>query len=77
MSRVGLLLNHRADPEVTGSRHPIYAGRSPIEEAAVSGTPEIVAMFEVAGARSALDDVHAFLAAATAQWPLVVPRPAE
>ncbi len=64
--RVRLLLDHGADPDGTGSRHPTYEGRSPIEEAAVSGDQEIVAMLEVAGARSALDDVQAFLAAATA-----------
>jgi ankyrin repeat protein len=64
--RVRLLLDHGADPDGAGSRHPIYEGRSPIEEAAVSGNPEIVAMLEVAGARLALDDVQALLAAATA-----------
>ncbi len=64
--RVRLLLHHGADPDGTGSRHPIYEGRSPIEEAAVSGHPEIVAMLQVAGARAPLDDVQAFLAAATA-----------
>jgi ankyrin repeat protein len=64
--RVRLLLDHGADPDGTGSRHPIYEGRSPIEEAALSGNPEIVAMLEVAGAHCALDDVQAFVAAATA-----------
>ena len=64
--RVRLLLDARADPDGTGSRHPIYEGRSPIEEAALSGNPEIVAMLEVAGARCALDDVGALVAAATA-----------
>jgi Ankyrin repeats (3 copies) len=64
--RVRLLLDHGADPDGTGSHHPIYEGRTPIEEAAVSGNPEIVAMLQVAGARSALDDVQAFVAAATA-----------
>ena len=64
--RVRLLLDHGADPDGTGSRHPIYKGRTPIEEAAASGYPEIVAMLEAAGARSALDDVQTFLAAATA-----------
>jgi hypothetical protein len=64
--RVRLLIDHGAAPDGTGSRHPIYEGRTPIEEAALSGNPEIVAMLEVAGARSALDEVQTFLAAATA-----------
>jgi hypothetical protein len=64
--RVRLLLDHGADPDGRGSRHPIYEGRSPIEEAAAAGNVEIVALLEVAGARSALDDVQAFVAAATA-----------
>ncbi len=64
--RVRLLLDHGADPDGTGSRHPIYGGRSPIEEAALSGNLEIVAILELAGARAGLDDVQAFMAAATA-----------
>jgi hypothetical protein len=64
--RVRLLLDHGADPDGTGSRHPIYEGRSPTEVAAMYGYGEIVAMLELAGARSGLDDVQAFLAAATA-----------
>jgi hypothetical protein len=64
--RVRLLLNHGADPDGRGTRHPIYQGRTPIEEAAVSGNIEIVAILQAAGARSVLDDLHAFVAAATA-----------
>jgi hypothetical protein len=63
--RVRLLLDHGADPDGTGSRHPIYAGRTPIEEAALCGNRQIVAMLELAGARSTLEDVQVFLAAAT------------
>jgi Ankyrin repeats (many copies) len=64
--RVRRLLDHGVDPDGRGSRHPIYEGRTPVEEAAVSGNPEIVTMLEIAGARSTLDDVQAFVAAATA-----------
>jgi hypothetical protein len=64
--RVRLLLDHGADADGTGSRHPIYEGRLPIEVAAASGNLEVVAMLEVAGARLALDDVQSFVAAATA-----------
>lgn len=64
--RVRRLLDHGADPDGMGSHHPIYEGRTPTEQAAVSGYPEIVAMLNVAGARAALDDIQAFLAAATA-----------
>lgn len=64
--RVRRLLDHGVDPDGRDSRHPIYEGRTPVEEAAVSGNPEIVTMLEIAGARSTLDDVQAFVAAATA-----------
>jgi ankyrin repeat protein len=64
--RVRLLLDHGADPDGMGSRHPIYEGRSPIEEAALGGDLQIVAILQRAGARRALDEVQAFLAAATA-----------
>lgn len=64
--RLRRLLDHGADPDGTGSRHPIYAGRTPMQEAARNGHPEIVAMLEAAGARSTLDDIQAVIAAATA-----------
>jgi ankyrin repeat protein len=64
--RTQLLLEHGADPNGYGTRHPIYHGRSPLEEAALRGYPEIVAMLERAGARNDLDDVDAFVCAATA-----------
>lgn len=64
--RTQLLLEHGADPNGYGTRHPIYHGRSPLEEAALHGYPEIVAMLERAGARNDLDDVDAFVCAATA-----------
>jgi hypothetical protein len=64
--RAQLLLGHGADPDGRGSRHPIYEGRTPIEEAAQSGNLEIVAILQAAGAQSVLDDLQTFVAAATA-----------
>ena len=64
--RVRVLLDHGADPNGYGTRHPVYHGRSALEEAALHGYPEIVAMLEQAGARNDLDDTDRFLCAATA-----------
>jgi Ankyrin repeat len=64
--RAGLLLEHGVDPDDLGTRHPIYHGRSALEEAALHGYPEIVTMLEQAGARNDLDDVDMFVCAATA-----------
>ena len=64
--RTRLLLDHGADPDGYGTRHRIYHGRSPLQEAALHGHPDIVAMLEQAGARNDLDDVDVFICAATA-----------
>jgi hypothetical protein len=64
--RARLLLDHDADPNGYGTRHPVYHGRSALEEAAMHGHPEIVAMLDQAGARNDLDDTDVFLCAATA-----------
>ena len=64
--RTRLLLDHGADPNGYGTRHPIYHGRGALEEAALHGHPDIVDMLEIAGARRALDDVDVFICAATA-----------
>jgi ankyrin repeat protein len=64
--RARLLLDHGADPNGQGTRHPIYHGRSALQEAAFQGHPEIVAMLDRAGARNDLDDADVFLCAATA-----------
>ncbi|MGH2894267.1 MAG: ankyrin repeat domain-containing protein, partial [Solirubrobacteraceae bacterium] len=64
--RARLLLDHGVDPNAYGTRHPIYHGRSALQEAALHGHPEIVAMLERAGARNELDDVDVFLCATTA-----------
>jgi ankyrin repeat protein len=63
---VQLLLERGVDPDGLGTRHPIYHGRSPLEEAALHGHSEIVAMLERAGARNDLDEVDMFVCAATA-----------
>src|SRR4029077_8444431 len=49
-----------------GTRHPIYHGRSALQEAALHGHPDIVAMLERAGARNPLDDTYAFVCVAGA-----------
>jgi ankyrin repeat protein len=64
--RARLLLDHGVDPDAYGTRHPIYHGRSALEEAALHGHADIVAMLEQAGARNDLDDVDVFVCAATA-----------
>lgn len=64
--RARLLLDHGADPNGHGTDHPVYHGRSPLQEAALHGHPEIVAMLNQAGARNDLDDVDVFMCAVTA-----------
>ena len=49
--RVRCPLALRVDPRTPrGSRHPIYQGRSPVQEAALSGHMEIVSLLVDAGA---------------------------
>jgi ankyrin repeat protein len=62
-SRVRRLLDLGVDPDGTGTRHPIYEGRTPVQEAAHNGNPEVVELLRASGADSALDDVDLFLAA--------------
>jgi ankyrin repeat protein len=62
-SRVRRLLELGVDPDGTGTRHPIYEGRTPVQEAARGGNLEVVEMLRAAGAGSTLDDVDLFLAA--------------
>jgi len=64
--RARLLLDHGADPNGHGTDHPVYHGRSPLQEAALHGHPDIVAMLNQAGARNDLDDVDVFMCAVTA-----------
>jgi ankyrin repeat protein len=54
--RVRLLLARGVDPEGTGSRHPIYGGHSPVQEAALQGHAEIVSILVDAGASGERDD---------------------
>jgi hypothetical protein len=62
--RVRLLLAHGVDPEGDGTRHPFYQGRTPAQEAALWGYPEIIELLTGAGADAGLDDVDTFLCAA-------------
>lgn len=64
-ARVKLLLEHGADPD-GGSRHRIYGGRTPMQEAAFWGHTDIMETLRAAGARDELDPVERFLALATA-----------
>jgi hypothetical protein len=56
---VQLLLDHGVDPEGVGTRHPIYEGRTPSQEAALWGYPEILEQLRSAGATSGLDHLDA------------------
>lgn len=60
--RVRLLLRHGVDPE-GGGRHPFYGGRTPSQEAALWGYPQIVELLRAAGATSELDELDLFVAA--------------
>lgn len=64
--RVRLLLARGVDPERKGSRHPIYDGRSPVQEAALWGHTEVVSMLVDAGASDERDNVDTLLMMAMA-----------
>jgi ankyrin repeat protein len=64
-ARVRTLLSRGVDPDGRGSRHPIYEGRAPVQEAALTGHLEIVSLLVEAGATWEHDEVDALLAAAT------------
>lgn len=64
--RVRKLLAWGVDPQGRGSKHPIYEGRSPVQQAALSGHMEIVSLLVAAGASWDHDQVDALVAAATA-----------
>jgi len=63
--RVRLLLEHHVQPNGTGTGHPLHGGRTPVQEAALWGSPEIVELLQNAGAQPLLRDVEQFLCAAT------------
>lgn len=62
--RVRRLLDRGVDPEGREIKHPIYRGRSPVQEAALNGHMEIVAMLVGAGARWEHDQVDELIATA-------------
>lgn len=64
--RVRRLLARGVDPDGRGSRHPIYRGRSPVQEAALSGHTDVVSLLVEAGASWEHDQVDELVAAATA-----------
>jgi len=64
--RVRLLLARGVDPEGMGSRHPIYEGRSPVQEAALLGHTELLSILVAAGASGERDDVDTLLTMAMA-----------
>ncbi|HET7050318.1 MAG TPA: ankyrin repeat domain-containing protein [Solirubrobacteraceae bacterium] len=64
--RVRRLLARGVDPEGRGSRHPIYQGRSPVQEAALGGHMDVVSLLVDAGAAWEHDQIDALVAAAMA-----------
>jgi len=64
--RVGTLLARGVDPEGRGSEHPIYQGRTPVQEAALAGHMDVVSLLVGAGASWEHDQVDALIAAAMA-----------
>jgi len=64
--RVRRLLARGVDPGGRGSKHPIYQGRSPVQEAALSGHLDIVSVLVDAGASWEHDQVDELIAMAMA-----------
>jgi hypothetical protein len=64
--RVRVLLSRGVDPEGTGSRHPIYDGRSPVQEATLWGHMDVVSRLVDGGASGERDTVDALLGATMA-----------
>jgi ankyrin repeat protein len=62
--RVRRLLARGVDPEGREAKHPIYRGRSPVQEAALNGHMEIVALLVDAGASWEHDAVDELVATA-------------
>ncbi len=65
-ARVSRLLARGVDPEGRGSRHPVYGGRTPVQDAALWGQAEVVSLLVEAGAAGERDDVDTLLLLATA-----------
>ena len=64
--RVRTLLARGVDPQGRGSEHPIYQGRTPVQEAALAGHMDVVSLLVDAGASWEHDQVDALIAAAMA-----------
>jgi ankyrin repeat protein/ketosteroid isomerase-like protein len=64
--RVRRLLARGVNPDGRGCRHPVYQGRSPVQEAALSGHMDVVSLLVDAGASWEHDQVDELLAAAMA-----------
>ncbi len=64
--RVRLLLAHGVDPAGIGTRHPIFGGRAPIDEAMLLGYREVVELLAEAGAQPVGDDVDRLISACMA-----------
>ena len=64
--RARRLLARGVNPDGRGCRHPVYQGRSPVQEAALSGHMDVVSLLVDAGASWQHDDVDELLAAAMA-----------
>jgi ketosteroid isomerase-like protein len=64
--RVRRLLARGVDPEGRESKHPIYQGRSPVQEAALAGHMDVVSILIDAGASWEHDQVDELIAAAMA-----------
>lgn len=64
--RVRTLLARGVDPDGRGSKHPIYQGRSPVQEAALAGHMDVVAVLVDAGASWEHDQIDELVAAAMA-----------
>jgi ketosteroid isomerase-like protein len=64
--RVRRLLARGVDPEGREIKHPIYRGRSPVQEAALNGHMDVVSLLVDAGASWEHDQVHELVATAMA-----------
>jgi ketosteroid isomerase-like protein len=64
--RVRGLLARGVDPEGREIKHPIYGGRSPVQEAALNGHMDIVSLLDDAGASWERDEVDELVATAMA-----------
>ena len=64
--RVRRLLARGVDPDGREPKHPIYQGRSPVQEAALSGHMDVVSVLVEAGASWEHDQVDELVATAMA-----------